>query len=189
MIYVYLEKSANEKQGDGVIYRHFTRDHFLHTPRGKCCLVRNGQTHNSRWNGNKSKQASSLIHHSNESKTTLVARRQTHARLCLFGKWTATRCCGGVDSVILWLAWWYQRPFQEPPKQLCWVIVNLHIFCPQRFIHLGTPKEITVISSYVLGCPLFLVFLFEFHKFKIFKFFIISCDIVKWIPTCKIKCY
>jgi hypothetical protein len=47
-----------------------------------------------------SKQACSLIHHTNESKKTLVAQRQTHASLCLFGKWTATRCCGGVDSVI-----------------------------------------------------------------------------------------
>jgi len=32
-------------------------------------------------------------------------------------------------------------------------------------------------------------FLFEFHKFKIFKFFIISCDIVKWIPTYQVKCH
>jgi len=45
----------------------------------------------------KSKQA---VHHTNESKKTLMAQRQTHASLRLLGKWTATRCCGGVDSVI-----------------------------------------------------------------------------------------
>lgn len=79
--------------------------------KSKCCLVRNGQTHNSRWNGNKSKQASMQFDSS-------YKRKQENTR------GTTTNTCQPMfiwkmDShALLWRCW------------QCYLLIGMAISAP-----------------------------------------------------------